>query len=61
MIIFQPQINTLGKELGDILSTDSDFDWLVFLVAYAKKSGIKKLEGQLTAFSERGGKIKTIN
>lgn len=54
--ILQPFNGQIGNEIINFLNLD-DFNNFIFLVAFAKNSGVLRLKDNFNAFRKRGGKI----
>ena len=60
-IINQPLTGSVGQQLEHLLSRESDrFDTARMAVAFAKKSGVGKIEKALDTFISRGGTITAV-
>lgn len=60
-IIYQPIHDYLGNILIEKLTNrEITFDNLYIIVAFAKKSGVSKIQQALTIFRRNGGKIKVV-
>lgn len=61
-LVNQPKENCLGDELKNILENrpSNGFDFFCIIVAYAKRSGVVRLNPSLEKFKHDGGKIKAI-
>ena len=58
-IINQPSEVRLGDKINETLSGD-DFDSFYFIVAFAKKSGVSRIQDAMKAFVENGGNIECV-
>ncbi len=57
-IINQPATLRMGDIINDSLANGDFFDNFNFIVAFAKKSGISRIQEAMQAFRENGGNIK---
>jgi len=63
MVIFnQPHKITIGDVLRGILGNNrvDSFDVFYILVAYAKMSGVSRLQNEILKFKEKGGQVKAV-
>lgn len=58
-IINQPSEVRLGDKITETLSGD-DFDSFYFIVAFAKKSGVSRIQDAMQTFVENGGNIEGV-